>query len=831
VSTAPDLARARELRIEGLGENAAGRPTSAVRKLRAALKLLPPAGVEVPREVETVRVSCFLTLAVSEFLVGGLAAAGVVLEQARHLAGEDPELIARWRCQRGLIHGRSGDLATAEAELRVVIDEPHWFTLFERCAMRLNRGMVFFELGRPREALGEFEAASALAIEVGDDRERFMAEHNRGYATYLTGDLPTALAIMAAAEQLPADASRGPSLYDLSRVLQEIGLLDDALEVLDRARSACRPREDRLLRAEIDLERARILRLTGDFGEARTSARAARTEFGRLGAEGPRAKAALTLLDCDLILGRRLHAVLAGALACESVAVRLRDRELRARSVAVAAEAASRLGRPEVARAALRRHPRESFGLVVHLRHVYAAAVTDVASGRSPRTRLAVAARDLTASQAVSGSLDSRAARKVLSLRLASLDVDLAVQRGPTEVLRTLERWTSLDLPVVRPPADPRQAALTEQLRAISVALRDEPDGPAAAARRAESVRLRAELTDLGHAQRQADSSATTLPPLPQALASLASADRDLLWLFPHAEGLWGAGVVGGRRRLARLADLRTCLETSRRLQADLRAAAYARPGPLHEAISASLEADLAWFDEVVVRPWRLRASGLVVVGTHAVSSVPWGMVPSLAGVPVAVARSATEWAGRRIDAAAPSVEVVTGPGLRHADAEARAVASTWPGARLRVGATASELVGALAGADLVHVAAHGQHQPASPLFSSLRLADGEVYAHELPTGEVRASHVVLSACDVGTAQVRPGDEPLGLAHTLLALGVNSVVAAVAPVPDAQTAEVMAAYHAGLARGLASDEALAATRHASAFVVLGSTWRAAAPNP
>jgi len=95
-----------------------------------------------------------------------------------------------------------------------------------------------------------------------------------------------------------------------------------------------------------------------------------------------------------------------------------------------------------------------------------------------------------------------------------------------------------------------------------------------------------------------------------------------------------------------------------------------------------------------------------------------------------------------------------------------------------------------------------------------------------LPAGRVRARHVVLSACDVATAQVRPGDEPLGLADTLLSLGVGSVVAAVAPVADDTTAAVMAAYHQGLRRGLPSDEALAAAGPGSPFVVLGSPWRA-----
>ncbi len=131
-----------------------------------------------------------------------------------------------------------------------------------------------------------------------------------------------------------------------------------------------------------------------------------------------------------------------------------------------------------------------------------------------------------------------------------------------------------------------------------------------------------------------------------------------------------------------------------------------------------------------------------------------------------------------------------------------------------------------------MHVAAHGQHQPSSPLFSSLRMTDGDVYAHELPAGAIRAGHVVLSACDVGTAQVRPGDEPLGLAHTLLATGVTSVVAAVAPVPDDETAAVMAAYHQRLAAGLPQRRGpRRGRRRARPSSSLGSSWAGAHPLP
>ena len=820
------LARARELRLAGLADNSAGRPDRAARTLRAALRLLPSTSQPASREVELVRVACLLTLAMAELMTSGLEAATERLTQARALAQGDPEMLARCRCQAGIIAVRTQDFARAAQDLQVVVAEPQWFTMQERAAILVNLGVLHFELGHPDEALDAYTAAAQIAKQAGDERLLFMAEHNRGYTRYLTGDLPAALADMAAAEELPAAVHRGPSLFSLAPVLGGAGLLDEAVVGLDRAQAACRPGVDRLLLAEIARERAVLLRLVGRFDEASRAARASRSRFETLAAPGPAASAALIILDCDLSRRRRLPAVLDGALRQEGVARVLGDSDLVARSIAVAAEAAARLGRPEVARAALRRYPRQSHGLVIHLRHVYAAAITDVASGRSPRPRLARAAADLAASQAVSASLDSRAARKVLSLRLAELDLDLAVRRGPSDVLRTLERWTSLGLPVVRPPADPRQAHLTQRLRALSQTLRDEPTPE----RRAEVARLRRELTDLGFAQRQTAAEADALPGLPDAVDALTVAERDLLWLFGHDGGLWGAGVVGGRRRLGRLTDLERCLVTTRRLPAGLRAGAYQASGPVRGAIGTSLAGGLKWLDEAVVRPWRLRSSGLVVIGTHAVSSVPWGLLPSLVGVPVTVARSATEWAGRRGGAASPSVRVLTGPGLRFAATEARRVAAAWRERPPGADAAASELVAALARAGVVHGAAHGQPPPASPMFSSLQMADGDVYAHELPTGEVRAGHVVLSSCDVGTSQVRPGDEPLGLAHTLLSLGVGSVVAAVAPVPDDETTQVMADYHIALARGLSSDEALAEAGAGSAFVVLGSSWRRVAEN-
>ena len=91
----------------------------------------------------------------------------------------------------------------------------------------------------------------------------------------------------------------------------------------------------------------------------------------------------------------------------------------------------------------------------------------------------------------------------------------------------------------------------------------------------------------------------------------------------------------------------------------------------------------------------------------------------------------------------------------------------------------------AINGAQLVHVAAHGRHQRESPLFSSIRLADGPVVGYDLDRVPDPPQQVVLSACDLGQATVRPGDEALGLTRALLHSGTSTVISGVAKVSDA----------------------------------------------
>jgi CHAT domain-containing protein len=158
---------------------------------------------------------------------------------------------------------------------------------------------------------------------------------------------------------------------------------------------------------------------------------------------------------------------------------------------------------------------------------------------------------------------------------------------------------------------------------------------------------------------------------------------------------------------------------------------------------------------------------------------------------------------------------VVAGPGLPGADAEAAAVAALHGTAALTgAAAGAAAVLARLDGARLAHLATHGRVHPENPLFSALLLADGPLTGYDLERLDRVPRLVVLAACDSGRLAVRAGDELLGLAATLLARGARQIVASVVPVPDAQTAPLMVAFHDQLVRGVPASAALAHAQHA-----------------
>ncbi|MGX7681126.1 CHAT domain-containing protein [Jatrophihabitans sp. DSM 45814] len=324
--------------------------------------------------------------------------------------------------------------------------------------------------------------------------------------------------------------------------------------------------------------------------------------------------------------------------------------------------------------------------------------------------------------------------------------------------------------------------------------------------------------------------------------------------------------------------------ELVRRLRADLDVLANGHlPAALITAVGSSLRRTLAALDELLIQPLGLGDLRLVISPTGTLATLPWGLLPSLVGCPIVVAPSATAWlsaselgpapspAGtpssansRDRAAAAQQIAVFAGPDLAFATEEAKAIAALWasdlsevPGSPFGAvqldavpfdavpfdavpfdavlfdgpEARQDDLRAAMTAATVVHVAAHGQHQAENPLFSSLRLADGPVFAYEFDQTAQAAQHVVLSSCELGQATVRPGDEALGWTSVLLHLGTRSVVSGVSRVHDEVAAAAMVKYHRLLAAGTDSAAALAQAISdtdglPAPFVCFGASWRA-----
>jgi len=142
---------------------------------------------------------------------------------------------------------------------------------------------------------------------------------------------------------------------------------------------------------------------------------------------------------------------------------------------------------------------------------------------------------------------------------------------------------------------------------------------------------------------------------------------------------------------------------------------------------------------------------------------------------------------------------------------ELAAVADTVPGLESYAGRAAvrRQLLTRAGTFEVLHLACHGEFDPADALLSRLYLADGPVYGYELLASAARARLVVLSACDSGVQGRYPGDELYGLVRAFVASGAIGVVSTLWAVPDDSSGELMKAFYGSWREGrLAPADAL-----------------------
>lgn len=749
-----------------------------------------------------------------------------LLDQA--LSGEDVQTRTRGTllAQRSLLWSRLGRPKSALSDMTAALPLlPDGSA--DRARALLNRASMYLDQGNALAADADAREAARSFDELGQPVQAAKARHNVGYAALLRGDLVTAIHLLTQAREVLATLSEqlaAMSTQDLGEALLTAGLAAEGTELLLQARTAFRRTRLPRLQAEAEFVLARLLS-TQAPREGLRLARLAAARFGRLGLDTWQLRCEAVVLACRCELGR------ADPERARRLAAQLRSRGLGSDALMVlllAARASLRRGR-----AALipRLPPAAAPG--VRLLALAVRAERAQALGRD-RQALAILRRgveELLHWQSQHGSLDLQTSLAAHAERLTGQGLDLALGSGRRSTVYTwVERTGALASRIapLRPPSDPEAMADLAELRTLAQSA-PHPGTPEALRQRElfERVRRRA-WQDEGSAR------VNRLVHVGRVQEELGRTDACLI--APMA-GRGRAWVLVVSRRHCALVDLgpveRVRAELAG-LPADLDLAAADLSAAMTAVVRGSLRERLARLDALVLAPVarQLTARRVVVNPTGIFSGLPWTLMPTLSGRAVTIPRSASAWVtGRERPHEYALAGFAAGPRLTRAEPEVVRAASFWPRAEvLREAESTAGAVSAMAGrVDVLHLAAHGRHEPDNPLFSHLDLVDGPWYGYDLDQLADIPEVVILSACELGATTIRRGDELLGLTTAWLHAGARCVIASPASVSDAVAEAILPDVHRLLAAGVMPGDALAQATAGhpeltSTFQCYGAGW-------
>jgi hypothetical protein len=777
---------------------------------------------------------------------GSVRAALAELERAR--AGLDVHEQARSEVFRVgiLVYAGETGVSLAGTDGAVATLRTHGDAFWEAQLLR-NRSFVLAERGETAAAEADLTRSHELFRGLGADAAARAAEVQLVRIALTRGDLPAALARLDAIHDDGVMTLNAAELELLrARALVTAQLWSEARQALERAR----PIWERSGRDEHEarLDMVRLTMLAGDSAEAQRLALRAQRSFAAQRRHLHAARAAgLGLIAAAgggpvrplaLRSGRRAAALLdAAGLHEEGQRVRL--------AIARAALARGSVGvaRRELdACAALRRRGPVTDRIEAwHVQALLAVAIGDSrAALRAAHAGLSL----LDDHRASLGATELRAAASQLGVALARLGLRIALeQRDDRAALEWAERLRagSLRLAPVIPPRAGELRDRTDELRAVSAELsRAQRGARPARALASRQAALEQAIRHLSRHARGPGSVADETIPAGGEL-SRALADRSLVEVIECDGELTALTLCAGRLVRHELGPVAPVAEELQWLRFALgrltrgRLAAAQRDSAL-----AGTHASAGELGRRLIEPLagELGDRELVIVPTGALHALPWAALPQLRGRPVVVSPSAAIWLALQRRPSRPAsrrrsrVALVAGPRLRHARAELDALAGLYPGAQRLAGPAASvaATLSALERATLAHVACHGRFRADSPLFSALELADGPLNVYELQRLRRVPGVIVLSACDLAYADARPGDELLGFASALIAMGARSVIASVVPVPDATAKRLMIALHRRLVAGASPAVALAGAQSAldarraaaAGFICLGT---------
>ncbi|MFF5107150.1 CHAT domain-containing protein [Streptomyces sp. NPDC000134] len=687
------------------------------------------------------------------------------------------------------------------------------------------RATILLATGAVDRADADLAAAVALWDATGKPHDKADAVESRGLAAFRSGDIPGALRLLDEAEDHYARLGIPVFMLSIRRceVLMAAGLAPEALAEADAAIATHDTRMQPTRKAELLLAAARAARLLNDPLTTMARATTAVELFARQSRPWWEAHARLVLTDAHFMAGH-----VTSRLAADVAAVADRLAGLGAPAAPDAFLLAARitlaLGRNAEAERHLARaaRSRNDASALTRMTGWTAQALRARAAGRHQAVLDACrrgldALDDHRATQGARGFPRSAVSH---GEELAALAQRMsALSGGPRRLLMWSERQraTAFFAPPIRPSADPLlQSALTafREITARAVAARME--GRRVPALEREQQRLESKI-----AARVRELRAVTLGngsrfTPDRLLAELG--DTTCLVEFLVIDGRIHLLLCGqGQIRHVQAGPLAQAVSEVEHTQALLRRLMH--PGaegrlPLAKAAGQRLE-------QLLLGPaaQHLGNGHLVVVPPVQMHSVPWSLLPSLRDRVLSVAPSAGAWLGaRQIEPpAGRRVVLVRGPGLAGVGVEGRRLAHQHQDAVVLESqreAGVQQVLEALDGAALAHITAHGQFRSDSPLFSSVRMADGPLLLHDLQRLS-RSPYRIIFSHD-STARRSEADGLLALVAALLPLGTAGVVTTQGPVTDTAEAALPMALHKGLATGLSLAEALRDARAALA---------------
>ncbi|WP_410613319.1 CHAT domain-containing protein [Amycolatopsis sp. lyj-109] len=791
----------------GLAGVATGRLADAETRLRAAVRLAGDAGLR-ERAAQTRGVLGYV-----------LTLTGRTAEALRELDRAMPELTgtaaARLRMQRAVVLTEISRFGAAAAEFAAALETLRAAGGDEliEATVRTNRSIVLARLGDWRGAEEDLRRAESGFAATGHLGRTAMVWQNRGLAATVRGDVPAALVAYDEAASRYEEAGTDQGLLPIERAetLLSVRLIAEAREAATAAVADYERRRNAVDLVQARLLLAKVALLDGDPDTALREASLARRSAARQHRPGWAALGGYLALRARRDSGLRTTAMLrsgqrtVAALTEAGWVVPALDARL------IVASLALELGRPAVAEAELTVVGRAGRGGPAELRARawHATALLRLVHGDRRGADAAVRAgvRVVGRFRAGLGASELRAHASGHASELTGLGLRLAVEGGhPEAVLRWAEQRHAgaLRLRPARPPDDEGLAADLAALRQIAVDLAAGTGQAPALLRR--QARLEKAVRDRA---RHAAGVSTSDTPIPSRVELTEALGPATLVEFLELDGRLTALVLtGGRLRRCELGPAAEAAERLDELRFALRRTAFGLG-----SFAGLAERTARRLDDLLLGPLPLGDGPLVLVPTGRLHELPWPALPGCRGRPVSLAPSAALWhrAATTPGGNGGDHVVVAGPGLPHAAAEAAALARRYPGARRFTGRTArvEPVLAALDGAALGHIAAHGVFRTDNPLFSALRLADGPLTVYDLERLARPPRQVVLSGCDSGRSAIHAGDELLGLASALLALGTTSLVATVLPIPDDAGRALMVRHHRHLASGLGPAAALA----------------------